>query len=39
MIKSPLRYPVGKKLYKFLNENSDGFDDLETGAAFYFKFD
>lgn len=29
------RFPVGKELYKFLNENLADFNDLETGAAFF----
>lgn len=29
------RFPIGKELHKFLNENLDGFDDLERAAAFF----
>ena len=29
------RFPIGKHLHKFLNENLDGFDDLERAAAFF----
>lgn len=29
------RFPVGKELYKFLNENMDGFNDMEMAAAFF----
>lgn len=29
------RFPVGKELHKFLNENIDGFNDLEKAAAFF----
>lgn len=28
-------FPIGKELHKFLNENLDGFDDLERAAAFF----
>ena len=28
-------FPIGKELYKFLNENLPGFDDLERAAAFF----
>ncbi len=28
-------FPVGKKLYLFLNENLTGFDDVERAAAFF----
>ncbi|OAV76221.1 Modification methylase DpnIIA [Bacteroidales bacterium Barb7] len=28
-------YPAGKELYKFLNNNLDGFNDLEVAAAFF----
>ncbi len=30
-----IQFPVGKELHKFLNENLDGFDDLERAAAFF----
>ncbi len=29
------RFPVGKELHKFLNENLDGFNDMERAAAFF----
>ncbi len=29
------KFPVGKELYKFLNENLASFNDLERGAAFF----
>ncbi len=29
------RFPVGKELHKFLNENLASFDDTETAAAFF----
>lgn len=29
------KYPIGKELYKFLNENMDNFADLEKAAAFF----
>lgn len=29
------KYPVGKELYRFLNEHLDGFNDLERAAAFF----
>lgn len=29
------RFPVGKELHKFLNENLKGFNDLERAAAFF----
>lgn len=29
------RYPIGKELYQFLNENMDTFGDLERAAAFF----
>lgn len=28
-------FPVGKELHKFLNENLDGFNDMERAAAFF----
>ncbi|MDR1451301.1 MAG: DNA adenine methylase [Helicobacteraceae bacterium] len=28
-------YSVGKELYRFLNENTEGFNDLERAAAFF----
>lgn len=29
------QFPIGKELHKFLNENLDGFNDLERAAAFF----
>lgn len=29
------RFPIGKELHKFLNENINGFNDLEKAAAFF----
>lgn len=29
------KYPIGKELYKFLNENMEKFSDLEKAAAFF----
>lgn len=29
------RFPIGKELYQFLNENLDRFNDLERAAAFF----
>ena len=29
------QFPIGKKLHKFLNENLNGFNDLERAAAFF----
>lgn len=29
------QFPIGKELHKFLNENLEGFDDLERAAAFF----
>jgi DNA adenine methylase len=29
------QFPIGKGLHKFLNENLDGFNDLERAAAFF----
>lgn len=29
------RFPEGRELHKFLNENLEGFDDLERAAAFF----
>jgi DNA adenine methylase len=29
------KFPVGKELHKFLNENLDGFNDMERAAAFF----
>jgi DNA adenine methylase len=29
------KFPIGKELHKFLNENLDGFNDLERAAAFF----
>jgi DNA adenine methylase len=29
------KFPVGKELHKFLNENINGFNDLERAAAFF----
>jgi len=29
------KYPIGKELFNFLNENHENFDDLEKAAAFF----
>ncbi len=29
------KFPIGKELYRFLNENLEGFNDLERAAAFF----
>ncbi|MDI9335835.1 MAG: DNA adenine methylase [Gammaproteobacteria bacterium] len=29
------QFPIGKKMYTFLNENLDSFNDLERGSAFF----